>query len=156
MSTANLDGSELREVVPFGKGVSHFEWRNNTEIIATFRTTGRQKDHVLFTDGKDDYKVVGEGILKGDGHCSVAPDGNWMVTDGSIRPTLEKSLLIYNLESKQGLELGRFKMKEERYFSSDIRCDLHPRWNRTGTQICIDALEPDTWTRQLHIANLQF
>lgn len=156
MFTAGLDGSDLREVVPFGKGVSHFEWRSDTEIIATFRTTGRQKDHVMFTDGKDDYKLVGEGFLKGDGHCSVAPDGNWMVTDGSIGSTLEKNLLIYNLETKQGLELGRFPMNERRYFSGDTRCDLHPRWNRTGNQICIDALETKTWSRQIHIADMQF
>jgi hypothetical protein len=43
MFTVGLDGSDLREVVPFGKGVSHFEWRNDKEIIATFRTTGRRK-----------------------------------------------------------------------------------------------------------------
>jgi hypothetical protein len=156
MFTAALDGSDLREVVPFGKGVSHFEWRNDREIIATFRTTGRQKDHVLFTDGKADYKVIGEGFLKGDGHCSVGPDENWMVTDGSIGSTLEKNLLIYHLQTKQGLELGRFPMKEKRYFSSDVRCDLHPRWDRTGNAICIDALETKNWTRQVHVANLQF
>ncbi|MGH9629663.1 MAG: hypothetical protein ACRD7E_15215 [Bryobacteraceae bacterium] len=156
MFTVALDGSGLREVVPFGRGVSHFEWRNDTEIIATFRTTGRHKDHVMFTDGESDYKVLGKGFLEGDGHCSVAPDGNWMVTDGSISSTLEKNLLIYNLETMQGLELGKFPMKEKRYFSGDIRCDLHPRWNRTGDQICIDALETRTWTRQLHVARLQF
>jgi hypothetical protein len=111
---------------------------------------------VLFTDGKADYKVIGEGFLRGDGHCSVGPDDNWMVTDGAIDATLEKNLLIYNLQAKQGLELGKFPMKEKRYFSSDVRCDLHPRWDRTGKAICIDALETKNWTRQVHVVNLQF
>jgi hypothetical protein len=79
-----------------------------------------------------------------------------MATDGAIGSTLEKNLLIYNLQTKEGLELGRFPVKEKRYFSGDVRCDLHPRWNRTGNAIYIDALETRNWTRQLHVATLQF
>lgn len=51
-------------------------------------------------------------------------------------------------------ELG-MPMKEPRYMGGDLRCDLHPRWNRTGTQICFDALERESWTRQLHVATLR-
>ncbi len=156
MFTIGLDGSGLREVVPFGRGVSHFEWRNNTQIIATFRMDGPHKEHVMFTDGKSDYEVIGKDFFKGDGHCSVAPDQNWMVTDGAHASKLEKSLLIYNLAEKHGVELGRFPMGEKKYFTGDVRCDLHPRWNRTGDQICIDALELANWTRQLHVARLNF
>jgi hypothetical protein len=52
------------------------------------------------------------------------------------------------------LLLGTFPMKE--YLSGDLRCDLHPRWNRTGDAICFDALETTSWTRQLHVAYLDF
>jgi len=38
MFTANVDGSEISaRSFPSGKGVSHFEWRNEAEILATFR-----------------------------------------------------------------------------------------------------------------------
>ncbi|MBA3441574.1 MAG: hypothetical protein H0T92_17075 [Pyrinomonadaceae bacterium] len=156
MFTANLDGSDLREVVPYGNGVSHFEWRNPQEILATFRFGGDEIKHVLFTDGKQDYRSIGEGFLVGDGHCSFAPDGKWIVTDRNHAETLEKSLMIYNVETKQGIKLGTFPMWEKRYFNSDLRCDLHPRWSRTGAGICFDALETTNWTRQLHIAYLDF
>jgi len=36
-----------------------------------------------------------------------------------------------------------------------VRCDFHPRWNRTGDQICFDAIEPVQGTRQLHVASLK-
>lgn len=155
MFTANLDGSDLREVVPFGKGVSHFEWRNDKEIMATFLfNDGAEKQHVLFTDGQQDFKAIGEGFLKGDGHCSFAPDAEWLVTDRNDGLTKSKALMIFHVGMKQGLLLGAFPVNE--YLSSDLRCDLHPRWNRTGDQICFDALDTKDWTRQLHIAQLNF
>jgi len=155
MFTANLDGSELREVVPFDKRVSHFDWRNNKEIIATFSMDGPDRRHVLFTDGKADYKVIGDGFLDFDGHCSFSPDQNWLVTDHKHHDTLEQSLLLYNLRSKQKLVLCRYSMRERKYMSGDIRCDFHPRWNRTGDKLCFDAIEPTNGTRQLHIVDLK-
>jgi hypothetical protein len=155
MFAANLDGSELREVIPFDKGVSHFDWRNNEEIIATFSIEGTGRKHVLFTDGKSDYKVVGDGFLDFDGHCSFSPDQNWIVTDHKHHQTREQSLLIYNVLSKQKLLLCRYDMKDKKFMSGDVRCDFHPRWNRAGNQICFDAIEPANGTRQLHIAYLE-
>jgi hypothetical protein len=156
MFTAGVDGSQLREVIPLGRGVSHFEWRNDREIIATFRMNGsREKLHVLFHDGEGDYRILGQGFLTSDGHCSVSPDGQWMATDQNLPSTLEKRLLLYHLAAGRGSELARMPMKEPRYLGGDLRCDLHPRWNRTGTQICFDALEPKSWTRQLHVASLR-
>ena len=155
MFTCNLDGSDLREVVPFGKGVSHFEWRNGTEIMATFRLLpGSDKQHVLFTDGKQDYKHIGAGFLKSDGHCSFAPDGEWFVTDENEGRTISKKLMVYNVRTNEGVMLGTFPMFERRYLGGDLRCDLHPRWNRTGDAICFDALDKNG-TRQLHIATLK-
>jgi len=155
MFTANLDGSELREVVPFEKRVSHFDWRNNKEIIATFSMDGPDRKHVLFTDGKADYKVVGDGFLDSDGHCSFSPNQDWVLTDRKHHDTMGQSLLIYNLRTKQSLVLCTCDMKDKKYMSGDLRCDFHPRWNLAGNQICFDAIESVNSTRQLHIAYLK-
>ncbi|MFC1792605.1 hypothetical protein ACFL3Q_03345 [Planctomycetota bacterium] len=152
MFTANLDGSELQEVVPFDKEVSHFDWRNDREIIATFLIEGTGRKHVLFTDGLADYKVIGDGFLDFDGHCSFSPDQQWIVTDRKQRSTMDQALLLYNLQTRQKVELCRRDMQDRKYMSGDIRCDFHPRWNRTGEEICFDAIEPENTTRQLHIA----
>lgn len=153
MFTANVDGTQLREVVGFDKSVSHFDWRNDEEIIATFVLDGSGRKHVLFTDGKKDYRVVGNGFLDFDGHCSFAPDQNRLVTDHKIRRSLEQALLVYDMKTGQGRELCRFNMKETKFISGDVRCDFHPRWNRAGDQICFDAIEPKTGTRQMHIVS---
>jgi len=154
MFTVGVDGSGLREVVPFGLGVSHFDWRTEKEIIATFRLAGSQeKVHVLFTDGKADYRRIGAGFLTGDGHCSFAPDRQRLATDRNDGSKMEKRLLFYDLRTEQGAVLGSFPMRHKTYLSGDLRCDLHPRWSRDGSQICVDALETDTWTRQLHVVD---
>lgn len=155
MFTANLDGSELREVIPFDREVSHFDWRDDCEIIATFLIGGTGRKHVLFTDGQANYKVIGDGFLDFDGHCSFSPDRYWIVTDRKYHSIMKQALLLYNLQSGQKAELCRCDMKDRKYMSGDIRCDFHPRWNRNGDQICFDAIEPETGTRQLHIVQVK-
>ncbi len=108
MFTAGLDGTDLREVIPFGLGVSHFEWRNDAEILATFRLDGNTVRHVLFTDGRRDYRAIGEGFLEGDGHPSFAPDQNRIVTDRNVAGKLEKRLMVYNIELGRACCWGRF------------------------------------------------
>jgi hypothetical protein len=41
MFTVNLDGSDLYELVPFGKSVSHFDWRNDTDVLVTYNVRGQ-------------------------------------------------------------------------------------------------------------------
>ncbi|MBI2688308.1 MAG: hypothetical protein HYX27_18555 [Acidobacteria bacterium] len=158
MFTANLDGGDLREVVPYGKGVSHFAWRGAGEIMATFKFDARVR-HVLFNDEPSPkYTVIGPEFLDADGHCSFGPDPQLLVTDRNIPNIPAKRLMLYHLGRKEGIVLGEFPMKTptgETYLSTDLRCDLHPRWKSTGHQICFDALDTRTWTRQLHIATLK-
>lgn len=154
MFTANLDGSELREAIPFDRNVSHFDWRDNKQIIATFSIDGTGRKHALFTDGQADYKVIGDGFLDNDGHCTFSPDRDWMATDRKRGATMQQSLLIYNVRTRQKEVLYTADMREKMYISGDVRCDFHSRWNHAGDQICFDAIEPENGTRQLHIAYL--
>jgi dipeptidyl aminopeptidase/acylaminoacyl peptidase len=156
MFTANVEGSGLREVVPFGRGVSHFEWRNDGEILATYRMGSEEKNHYLFPDGAGEHRRIAEDFLVGDGHCSFAPEEDWIATDSNDSQALTKTLKVYSLRRRRGTVLGVFPMNEPRFFTGDLRCDLHPRWNRRGDAIAFDALESGSWTRQLHVAELTF
>jgi len=157
MFTAGIDGKGLREVVPYGRGVSHFAWRGADEIMATFRIENTVR-HVLFKDTEGpEYRVIGPEFLDADGHCSFSPDPQLLVTDRNIPAVPAKRLMLYHLGRKEGTVLGEFPMKTasgENYITTDLRCDLHPRWKATGDQICFDALETSTWTRQLHVATV--
>jgi hypothetical protein len=87
------------------------------------------------------------------GHPTFSPDGNWIATDAGDGKKKEKLLMLYSMKTGEGQVLGSFPMRE--YMSGDLRCDLHPRWNRSGNAVCFDALETKGWTRQLHVAQLE-
>ena len=157
MFTVGVNGKDLREVVGYGKGVSHFAWRGPREIMATFRMENVLR-HVLFEDiPAPNYTVVGPEFLDADGHCSFGPDKQLVVTDRNVSSVPAKRLLLYHMGRREGTVLGEFPMKTpagENYITTDLRCDLHPRWKTSGDQICFDALDTRTWTRQVHIATL--
>jgi hypothetical protein len=151
MFTANLDGSDIREAVPFGRGISHFDWKNGREIIATFRDEDRKVRHFTFEDGKQNFRVVGKDFFQGDGHCSYSPDTRWIASDANHAGDQSKELLLFDVERNQGESLGRIAVGK--YLSGDTRCDLHPRFARDGKSICFDGIA-ENGTRQLHIAHL--
>lgn len=157
MFTASVDGADLREVVPYGRGVSHFTWRGSNAIMATFQVDGKVR-HVLFDDAPTpEHKVIAPEFLEGDGHCTFGTNRDVIVTDRNVANPPAKRLLLYNLKTKRGSTLGEFPMKlpnGEQYLSGDTRCDLHPRWKRTGDQIAFDAIDTSDWTRQLHVCAL--
>ena len=155
MFTANIDGSDLFEAIPYGSGVSHFDWRNDKEIIATFQNKGGDgKKHYLLKDKEQDFRLIGEGRLSFDGHCVFGPDQTWSATDRKYKSELRQQLYIYNVETKQLIKLAVHDMKEKRFISGDLRCDFHPRWNHTGDKICFDSFDQTDGTRQIHVVNL--
>jgi hypothetical protein len=154
MFTAGIDGSDLREVIPYGTSVSHFDWRNNEEIIATFKLDSDGRRHYHFVDGVNEYRWLGKGDLDFDGHCTFSPDQKWIATDRKVKETLMQSILLYNFETDATKTLATLSMKERKFITGELRCDFHPRWNRDGSAICFDALDEETGTRQMHLVEL--
>ena len=158
MFTVNTDGSDLLETIPFEFGVSHFDWRNDDEIIATFQDVkdNYRFKHYLFNDGSGQYRLLGNGALDFDGHCTFSPDQKWIATDQKIIETLEQSIFLYNFETDSCKTLATQHMNELKFIKGKLRCDFHPRWNRDGTAICFDAIDSRDGSRQLHVAYLDF
>jgi hypothetical protein len=156
MFTVNIDGTELREAIPFEYGVSHFDWRNDHEIVATFQDVNDQNrfKHFMFTDGERNFRVLGDGELNFDGHCVFSPDPQMIATDKKMSKEnrFRQHLYIFDMQKDQLIKAVDLDMFEKKNISGNLRCDFHPRWNRTGDSICFDALAPDR-TRQLHIAS---
>lgn len=152
MFTANMDGSDLRMVVPFGTSVSHFGWRNDNEIVATLIPEGEHVyKHFLFNDGQNDFSVIGENFIIDNGHCTFSPNGNWMATDRTEDASKSTSLWLFDMKLNKGTMLADLPVPEYKYLHSNTRCDFHPRWNPSGNKICFDAIDTATHTRQMHL-----
>lgn len=151
--TVNPDGTELRCVLPYSWGASHYDWLDGRRMVVSSRyQAGTKWLHVFFTDGGDDYAPFAPEVLQRDGHCHFSWDGQWMVTDSYPQGRDRmRSLYLMDMATQQVAELARFHEPEE--YKGEWRCDLHPRWNRTGNQICIDAASDGT--RQIYIVALE-
>lgn len=149
--TIGIDGEDMRRVIPYGSSVSHFGWRNDEEIAATYAFGGKERCHVLFADkadGGNSYQKLEP--LNWDGHCSFNADGSWLLTDGGKDfEKISNSVWLYNMAGGKEIKLATMPMLEARFLKGDARCDLHPRWRNDSKMVCIDAIDIKTKTRQL-------
>jgi hypothetical protein len=150
MFTARPDGSDLYCVTD-NEFVSHFDWRDESHILAWAYQQGEGVFFYLFTDLSREKEIVGRGVLTVDGHCSYSPDRRWILTDSYPDAQNERSLLVFRPEDGTLVTIGRFYSPPG--LAEDIRCDLHPRWNRDGTQVCVDSAHEGE--RQMYVIDVR-
>jgi hypothetical protein len=135
--TANLDGTEIYCVAD-DQMVSHSCWKNNNQILSWARKEGFGDNYYLFTDKSEKFEIIGKGILNEDGHPSYSPDGRYILTDTYPDKTRMRSLIIYDTYTNKKYVLGKYFAPFK--YDEEVRCDLHPRWNRNGSKICFDSV----------------
>jgi hypothetical protein len=90
------------------------------------------------------------GRLSTDGHCTLSPDGRWMLTDGYTDKKNRLPLFLYDVSTQEVVEIGRFPTPK--ILDGPVRVDLHPRFNRDGTKVCIDSAMDGT--RQMYVIDI--
>ena len=156
--TVGVDGKDLRACFPspWEWGGSHFDWLSEKELMVTARYKGKKWCPILFTDGKDDYRILGKGLLDFDGHATFSPDGKWMVIDRQPDELRFQSLFLMDMMTDAVLPIGNF-LEPERFLNPQIppywRCDLHPSWSPKGDMIVFNSTCEDT--RQVYILKFQ-
>lgn len=134
--TAQPDGGDLFCFNEHGM-VSHFIWRDPKHLLAWSREPDSGNKFHLYEDMTDNVQVIGEDILKQDGHCTYSPCGQWILTDTYPDRERMQTLMLYHPKDGTLVTLGRFYQAQPE--DIQLRCDLHPRWNRAGNRICIDS-----------------
>ena len=72
-----------------------------------------------------------------------------MLTDTYPDAESRRSLMVFDWERGRRIDLGRFFSLP---LESPVRCDLHPRWSRDGTRVCIDSTHEGE--RQMYVLHL--
>jgi hypothetical protein len=147
--TCKPDGSDLRLISDTGM-VSHFDWRDDDTILAWARTKANGDRFYLFDINGGEPKVVGDTILTRDGHCSYSPDRKWILNDTYPDAKRLQTLMLFNPKTNRRIDLNQFHLPTK--LAGPFRCDLHPRWNRDGTQVCIDSGHEET--RQMYVLDV--
>ena len=150
--TMRADGSELRCVADSDL-VSHYNWLDDQHILAWARQPGLGDHFYLYDISKTSScpAILGESLLTEDGHPSYSPDKQFLLVDTYPDEEQRQHLFVFNLNLRTKVELGCFRQPLR--FNDDIRCDLHPRWNRDGTMICFDSTHDGL--RQIYMLDVE-
>ena len=122
--------------------VSHYNWINSSDIIAHCKPNGYEKPSMynINVDTKEiteyDMPYFNEGHL-GDIHCSISPDGNYIIGDGYPRDGY-RLLFGYSLKTGESRLLLKAVTRED-IARGDFRCDLHARFVWDGSYISFDT-----------------
>ena len=120
--------------------VSHYAWKSDDELLATFNYSNKVGRYQLYDSKPKEYSTIHEEVLTRDGHPSYSPDGNLILTDTYADEFGDQHLLL--VDPQDGVSgLGRYPspiMIRLRH-NGEARCDLHPRWDRSGRHVCFDS-----------------
>ena len=137
--TCGMDGKEMY-LLSDDDMVSHCCWKDDETILAFENKKDGGPGYYLMKDRSDEY-IHCWPQLSNDGHPGYSPDRSMIVTD-----TYPDRARIAEIKLMDGMDEKKTDVKViARVFApfkydNDTRCDLHPRWNRTGDKICFDSV----------------
>lgn len=139
--TANTDGSDVHRLIGPGYA-SHYHWRDPGHVLFYARPDHQDKDGLfLVHDHTNEAEAINPAYFTFDGHCNYSPDRNFLLYDSYPDEEGYRKLLLYDLRKRQAFTLAILLSERPGSIPTlDIRCDLHPRWNRDGTAISFDSI----------------
>ena len=150
--TCNVDGTDMY-VLNDDDMTSHCYWKDDEHIIAFENKKDGGAGYYLMRDKTQEYRHLWPQ-LSNDGHPSYCPtDNNLVVTDSypnRARVADVKLLKDTDPEGKEMKVLARVFAPFK--YDNDTRCDLHPRWKRDGSAVCLDSVFEGH--RGLYVVNL--
>jgi len=133
--TADPDGSNLY-ILNGDEMTSHCCWLNNQQILS-YCEYHKTRGYFVFTDQSEEVRFFSNKMPKIDGHPSVSPDGECIITDTYPDKSRMSSLYLYNIKNNKTITVGRFHQPLR--YKKEIRIDLHPKWSSDGESIFFES-----------------
>ncbi|MBP2075899.1 hypothetical protein [Oceanobacillus polygoni] len=133
--TVNSNGTEMFNLSDDNM-TSHCFWKSDNEIIAYAHKKPEGNGYYLMKDKTSQFHRKWPDLIS-DGHPSYSPDGKMVVTD--TYPDRARVATVYIINNNDNINKVARVFAPFRY-DNDMRCDLHPRWNRTGNKVCFDSV----------------
>jgi hypothetical protein len=117
--------------------VSHYCWRDADTLLAT-TLANPSKWHYTLYDRKANTRLDLNLPFNEDGHPMFHPqDKSVIVTDTYPDRRRDQHLCMVNLDFGKSYEVAT--LYSPMRYRGQVRCDLHPRWDRNGNYIAIDS-----------------
>ncbi len=120
--------------------ISHPLWCDDARIVVWGPHGGSIHYHLYHDSKEGAVSVIGKNILSENGHMSFSPTNKrWLLSDTyPDDSTHERILFLFDVIENKKIDIGSFYADPG--LKKENRCDLHPRWNRDGTKVCIDSV----------------
>lgn len=134
-----VDGSDMY-VLSDDDMVSHCFWKDERHILGFENKKEGGPGYYLMTDKTQEFIHCWPQI-NNDGHPSYSFDGSCIVTDSyPDRARISEIKLMSGMDEKSDKVRVIARVFAPFKYDNDSRCDLHPRWNHLGNQICFDSV----------------
>lgn len=144
LCTSDFEGKNVR-ILQNGDKIGHYCWKNGSKIVA-FIKSGNKEGFYMFTDLSEQNERILTGDIPYNGHLIASPINKNLFVCDTIQKKVnhlgERKIVLYNLKTNETKQIGLFYSPLR--YRGWYRCDLHPRWNREGTHICIDSTHEGT------------
>lgn len=116
--------------------ISHYCWIDNWSFLYTSQNLNQKYDYNIY-DLKFN-KTISTGLsLSQDGHPMMHPKNkNLILTDTYPDETGFQNLIVYDIKRKKKIWATSLNFSTD--FLMHKRCDLHPKWDDSGSKIVID------------------
>ena len=137
-------------IIESSRILSHYCWKNEQSILGTTIDSQGKWKYTLYDLVANSRKDLFQSPYN-DGHPMYHPfNDDVFVTDTYPDRWNEQKLLVYNTNSNKHKLVGKFFSPFK--YSGQVRCDLHPRWDREGDYLAIDSTHDGR--RQMKIIKL--
>jgi hypothetical protein len=133
--TANQDGSDLY-ILNGDIMTSHCCWLGDQEILSFCEYKG-ERGYFKFYDRSNKVHLLSSKMPKVDGHPSLSPARQWIITDTYPDKSRMSYFYLYDPKNDQLIKLGRF-FQPFRY-KGEMRIDLHPKWSADGRTVFFES-----------------
>ena len=133
--TSDREGKDVRKLTNYEFN-SHYHWRDDRVIMIY---SGLPDRGIYFIDDATGGRIMLDDQLcnKGDIHCIYSPGRTCFIGDGYPDKERFRHLYLYDFESGKSAEI--LKIYSQPVCVTDIRCDLHNRFNIDGTEVSFDS-----------------
>ena len=136
--TCNVDGTDMY-VLSDDDMVSHCFWKDNHTILAFENKHETGPGYYLMKDKTQECFQCWPQFSN-DGHPSYSMDRAMIVTDSYPDRARIACINVMSGDEHKKDSTTIVKVFAPFKYDNDTRCDLHPRWNHQGNQVCFDSV----------------
>lgn len=142
--------TDTYRVIESIKTVSHFCWMNDSQILATTKLPAETMKLCVYNVLNGESMEIWE-LPHSDTHPMQSPvHKNIFILDSYPDRLRDQHLFLFDIEKPEIKKIASFFSPLK--YTGQVRCDLHPRWDREGKYVVVDSARDGR--RKMFVVNL--